>query len=453
MSENTLYSKFKNDVKLQTKNESFQKVLEHNLENYALRYSKEIDDFPNLNAFKEKLKFLRTQSTLNLEKNLLQFETNFKKNGGEVFWADDIEDVYKLLEHITDNNLLKNVIKSKSKVIKEIKLNEFLKSKKTQYANTDFSEYINRLENKKYSQNNTDTLHLSKEDIASLFDEKLENTSDIINFIRKEIRKSFLSSEIGISGADFLIADSGSVVLIENEGNLSLLSSCSKTHIIIADINKVLYSFSHLSTILPLFSVYKTGQKFSAYHHLISGPKQEEEIDGPERTIVILLNNNRNKLLIDKHLRYSLNCINCDACSHHSLTYKIIGSRAYNSEYTGVIGSIITPHLKDEKNYFHLSFANNLCEKSMNICPVKIPLKDLLLYNRHLAVKHNKIPKSEIRLIKLLNRILKSRRRMNQGSAAFRNLLFKIVFRKNWSKKRAYPEFPKESFNKKMRGK
>lgn len=456
MSDHTLYKEFKNSTKLQSSNVKLHNTMNKSLANYQAKYNKGIEQFENINAFKEKLQFIRKKSVLNLEKILLQFEANFNKNRGEVFWADNQSEVFQIIKHILGENK-GNIVKSKSMATEEIDLNEFLEKNEIKVTETDLGEYIVQLRNEKPSHITAPALHLSKEEIALLFHEKFElkpeaNAEEITAFVRQLLRKEFIDAEIGISGANFLLADSGSIALTENEGNASLVTSWPKIHIAIAGIDKVISTYSDLSIIWPMLSSHATGQKISVYNHLISGPRQEEEGDGPDKMYVILINNGRDNLLKNKELHQALQCIKCGACSNTCPVYKILSGHSYNSVYNGPIGSVITPHLKSDENFYHLSFASSLCGKCSEICPVKIPLDDLLLYNRSLAVKNEKIPKFEIRAIKLLSRILKSRKRMNMGSSGIRSLAFKMVFQKKWSALRAYPKFPKKNFNKLMKG-
>lgn len=455
MKKNIQYKEFKILTSKQSQNKQLHTTLNKSLNTYYEKYLNGIKQFGNLNAFREKLKYIKSSAIINLDKYILQFEKNFQKNGGVVFWADTEFDVYQIIKHILKDNKVK-AIKSKSMATEEIDLNNFLESNGIIVTETDLGEYIVQLRNEKPSHITAPALHLSKEEIALLFHKKFNmkfeaNAEEIVAFVRDLLRKKFTSSDLGISGANFLLADSGSIALTENEGNASLVTSWPKIHIVIAGIDKIIPSYKDLSIFWPVLSSHATGQKISVYNHIISGPRQEKEKDGPEKMYVILLNNGRDNLLKDKKLRESLNCIKCGACSNICPVYKIISGHSYGSVYNGPIGSIITPHLKESENYYHLSFACTLCGKCTEICPVKIPLDELLLYNRELAVKNEKISKAEVRAIKLLYHFLKSRKRMNMGSAGVRNLAFKIVFRKKWGAYRANPKFAKESFNKKMK--
>ncbi|MBN2728453.1 MAG: lactate utilization protein [Bacteroidales bacterium] len=452
MSENILYKEFKSTLGAQSQNKKLHQTLNKSLENYHQKYLNGINQFENISSFKEKLQIIRSKSILQMEKYLLQFEGNFKKNGGELFWADDANDVFNLIQHIIGDNI-KSVVKSKSMATEEIDFNAFLENQNIKVTETDLGEYIVQLRGEKPSHITAPALHLSKDDITLLFHEKFESSPDasaeeITAFVRKLLRREFTEAELGVSGANFLVADSGSICITENEGNASLTTAWPNIHIVLAGIEKIIPSFTDLGYLWPVLSSHATGQKISVYNHMISGPRQEEEGDGPEKMYVILLNNGRDNLLINKELRQSLHCIKCGACSNICPVYKIISGHSYNSVYNGPIGSVTTPHLRTDANFFHLSFASSLCGKCTEICPVNIPIDDLLLYNRSLAVEKEKMPKSEIRAIKLLSRILKSRKRMNMGSSSIRSLAFKIVFRKKWGVLRAYPDFPKTNFNK-----
>ena len=201
------------------------------------------------------------------------------------------------------------------------------------------------------------------------------------------LRQKYVQAEIGITGANFIIADTGSIAVTENEGNARLSCAFPKTHIAIVGIEKVIPSINDLGLFWPLLATYGTGQKITVYNSIVSGPKQEGEKDGPDDMYIILLDNGRTNILANEKTRESLYCIRCGACLNACPVYKNIGGHAYGTTYSGPIGSVITPHLKGIDEYKHLSYASSLCGNCTEVCAVKINLHELLLENRKESVE------------------------------------------------------------------
>jgi len=199
---------------------------------------------------------------------------------------------------------------------------------------------------------------------------------------RRYLREKYLKADLGITGANFLVADDGAIVIVENEGNARLTMACPPVHVVVAGLEKVLPRLGDLDLFLPLLATSGTGQQFTAYTSIIRGPRQPGEDDGPQTLYVILLDQGRSRLYRKPMLRDSLRCIRCGACLNACPVYKTIGGHAYNTAYQGPIGAVITPHLQSLKEWKHLSFASTLCGACSEVCPVKIPLHDMLLYNR-----------------------------------------------------------------------
>lgn len=301
-------------------------------------------------------------------------------------------------------------------------------------------------------------MHLSKEDIAELFHKKFktpENSSpeEITSFVRKILRKKFTEADVGITGANFLISDIGAVGLTENEGNGVMSMSFPKVHIAIAGIEKLIPSIEDLDLFWPLLSSHGTGQNITVYNSIISGPKQNDEIDGPEEMYVILLDNNRTELLKKEKQRKALSCIRCGACLNNCPVYKNIGGHAYNTTYSGPIGSVISPYINGMEDFKHLSFASSLCGKCTENCPVKIPLHQLLLYNRNDSTKESKIKFSEKLMMFGWKKVMLNRSLMDMFGGKFKNAFIKTFFKKTWGPRRELPEIQPKSFRKLWREK
>ena len=235
-------------------------------------------------------------------------------------------------------------------------------------------------------------MHKSRHDIAELFHEKFDTPpgSDpnyLTAYVRKKLRQKFTAADVGVTGANFLVADVGGIGLTENEGNGLMAVSFPKVHIVVAGIEKIIPSINDLGLLWPLLATRGTGQQISVYNSLITGPRKENEPDGPEKMYVLLLDNGRSGLYQVDDRYEVLKCIRCGACLNVCPIYKNIGGYTYNATYSGPIGSVITPFYKGEKEFNHLSSACSVCGKCTEVCPVKIPLHNLLLRNRRDAVE------------------------------------------------------------------
>jgi L-lactate dehydrogenase complex protein LldF len=340
---------------------------------------------------REYAKNIKWQAIEKLDVMLEQFENNISAHGAKVIWAETAEDALQEIEKICKAKNCKTLVKSKSMVTEEIHLNKFLAKHGIESIETDLGEYIQQLDEEPPYHIVTPAMHKSKEDVAKLFAEKLNvpdglSPQQLTLVARERLRKKYVEAEVGITGANFLIADTGSISVTENEGNARLSSAFPKTHIVITGIEKILPSINDLHLFLPLLATFGTGQRVTVYNTIISGPKQKNESDGPEEMYVILLDNGRTNLLANPKTREALYCIRCGACLNACPVYKNIGGHSYDTTYSGPIGSVITPHLKNLKTYKHLSYASSLCGNCTEVCPVRINLHELLLENRYESV-------------------------------------------------------------------
>ena len=336
-------------------------------------------------------------------------------------------------------------------VTEEIHLNKFLEENNIESLETDLGEYIQQLDNEPPYHIVTPAMHKSKEDIARLFHEKLNTAPDLspaeLTLIaRQKMRAKYLQAEIGITGANFIIADTGSIAITENEGNGRLCSSFPKTHIVITGIEKVIPSMTDLALFWPLLATFGTGQRVTSYNSIVSGPKQPGEYDGPDEMYVILLDNGRTNMLANPKLRESLYCIRCGACLNACPVYKNIGGHSYGTTYSGPIGAVITPHLKGLNDWKHLSYASSLCGNCTEVCAVKINLHEILLENRHEAVQQGAAGWMEKLAWKGWKKASLERKWMNMGNSKIKNWFINRVFR-GWNRQRADLHFPEKSFN------
>ena len=316
---------------------------------------------------------------------------------------------------------------------------------------TDLGEYIQQLDGEAPYHIVTPAMHKSKEDVAKLFAEKLGtppnlSPQELTLVARNILRKKYVEAEVGVTGANFIIADTGSVAVTENEGNARLSCSFPKTHIVVVGIEKLIPSLTDLSLFWPLLSTFGTGQKVTVYNTIISGPRQEGETDGPEEMYVILLDNGRTNILQNPKQRESLYCIRCGACLNACPVYKNIGGHSYGATYSGPIGSVITPHLQGMESFKHLSYASSLCGNCTEVCAVKINLHELLLDNRAESVNEGLSPMSERIAWKAWKMANMRRGIMNMASGKFKNKVVNKVFTA-WTKNHGDLHFSDKSFN------
>lgn len=427
------------------------KKINFNIGKYNAVVPKGKEQFTDLNRVKELAKNKRWEAIEHLDIYLNQFEEQITKRGAKVFWAEDSEQALKFIGEICEQKNCKSVVKSKSMVTEEIHLNNYLASIGIESVETDLGEYIQQLDGEAPYHIVTPAMHKSKEDVAKLFADKLGvpgglSPEELTQVARKNLREKYADAEVGVTGANFILADIGGIAVTENEGNGRLSCSMPKTHIVIVGIEKVLPSVNDLALFWPLLSTFGTGQKVTVYNSIISGPRQVNETDGPEDMYVILLDNGRTNLLANPKSREALYCIRCGACLNACPVYKNIGGHAYETTYSGPIGSVITPHLSGMEEYKHLSYASSLCGNCTEVCPVRINLHELLLDNRHEAVKQGSSSLMERISWKAWKTASLNRSMMNMGNGALKNKVVNTIF-KGWTRNRAKLDFSPKTFN------
>jgi L-lactate dehydrogenase complex protein LldF len=276
-------------------------------------------------------------------------------------------------------------------VTEEIHLSPALEKAGIKVWETDFGEFIVQLRNEPPYHIVTPCMHLSRSQIAQLFREKLEpkiesdDPAYLMTVARRKLREAFFSAEMGISGANFLVADAGVIAISTNEGNGRLCTSIPRIHVVVTGIEKVIPRLEDLAILWPVLATSGTGQGITTYSTLIGGPRQPGEPDGPEEFHVVLVDNGRSRLLADPEQREVLHCIRCGACLNICPVFRHIGGHTYGTTYPGPIGSVLTPHLAGLAEFKHLSYASSLCGACTSVCPVKIDLHRHLLQNRRNA--------------------------------------------------------------------
>src|ERR1700712_5432646 len=434
------------------------RIINYNIGKYDAAFSRGLSKLINLENNKRKGHVLKWKVMENLDKFLPEFEANFQKRGGKVIWANDAAEANREILNIIKKAGGKTVVKSKSMVTEEIELNEFLEHNHIESLETDLGEYIVQLLGQKPYHIVTPAMHLSKEDIAKLFNERFGTPLDatpeqLTQKARELLREKYVRADAGITGANFLIADTGSIAISENEGNARLTTTFPKIHIAIVGIEKIIPSMADLDLFWPMLATHGTGQNLTVYNTILSGPRQANETDGPEEMYVILLDNGRTNLLAQKEQREGLYCIRCGACLNVCPVYQNIGGHTYNTTYSGPIGSIITPHTDGMAEFKHLSYASSLCGRGTEVCRVKIDIHKMLLLNRRDAVTSGLVTTKERWGWAIWKKGMLKRSLTDFFGGKMKNRLLKTFFKSTWGHLKAMPHVADKSFSKQWQDK
>jgi L-lactate dehydrogenase complex protein LldF len=341
---------------------------------------KMVAELPGYQDLRQRAHDLKKHTLDHLDFYLEELERNVLKNGGKVVWANTGKEACDFILNLARDRGVKLVVKSKSMTTEEIHLNEHLDAAGIQTVETDLGEYIIQLAGEKPFHIIAPAVHKTREQIAEVLHADAASTPEQLTAIaRAALRENFLDAGIGITGANFLVADSGAVVVVENEGNARLSSSAPRIHIAIGGIEKVIPRAQDLAVFLKLLARSATGQALSVYTSFLSGPRRSGEPDGPEEFYLILLDNGRTRVLADPEKRESLYCIRCGACLNTCPVYRKIGGYSYPWVYSGPIGKILTPQFLGSEHAPWLPFASSLCGACAEVCPVKIDIPRILL--------------------------------------------------------------------------
>ncbi len=346
---------------------------------------------------------IRRYSLAHLPRLLEQLEAKLTANGIQVHWAQTPDEANAIALAIAQRVKARSVIKGKSMVSEEVEFNHAMQAAGIEAIESDMGEYIVQLAGEKPSHIIMPAIHKTKQDIARLFAKELpgvaytEDVDALIQIGRRVLRHKFAEADIGLSGVNFAVVETGTLCLVENEGNGRMCTTVPRVHIAITGIEKVVEKLEHVPPLYSLLSRSATGQAVTTYFNLISGPRKPGEKDGPEEVHLILLDNGRTQAYADEELRATLQCIRCGACMNHCPVYARIGGHAYGTTYPGPIGAIISPHLLGLESTYPLAFASTLCGACGEVCPVRIPIPDILVRLRNEAQARPDTEESNLR--------------------------------------------------------
>ena len=390
-----------------------------------------LEDAENLRdiARNTKMKILH-----NLEDNLLKFEKSLQKNGSHVHWAKDAEEANNVVIEIAQKQAVKKIVKSKSMLSEEIHLNTALIKAGLQVVETDLGEYIVQLAGDKPSHIIAPIIHMTREDVGNLMHDRLsvpfsDEPEVLTRIARRKLRQEFLDADMGITGANFGVVETGSICLVTNEGNARMVTTLPKIHVVLIGIEKLVATFEDLNRFLKLLARSATGQKLSVYTSIIQGPGKGTET-GPEEVHVVLVDNGRSGML-GGDLAESLACIRCGACLNVCPIYKNIGGHAYGDTYAGPIGSIITPGLRGLAQWHELPAASTLCGACKEVCPVRIDIPKMLLKLRQDTPPKVKASISLRMAIKCFA-VIAGIPKVYKGFTAFGSRLLRFLGSKSW---------------------
>jgi L-lactate dehydrogenase complex protein LldF len=344
---------------------------------------------------------IRQHTLENLDYYLMQLSENVAKRGGHVFFAQTAEEANNYIRDVVIRKKAKKIVKSKSMVTEEINLNPVLEAAGCEVIETDLGEYILQVDDHDPpSHIVAPALHKNKEQIRDVFREKLgykqtEKPEELALHARKTLRREYLTADIGITGCNFAIAESGSITLVTNEGNADLVTALPKTQITVMGMERIVPTFEEMEVLVSLLTRSAVGQKLTSYITVLTGPRDEGDVDGPEEFHLVIVDNGRSNIL-GTEFQPVLQCIRCAACVNVCPVYRHIGGHSYGSIYSGPIGAVLSPLLGGYDDYKELPYASSLCAACTEACPVKIPLHELLLKHRQVIVeREGKAPISE----------------------------------------------------------
>ncbi len=381
---------FKADAVAITHDLRHRKLIQTAIGKYEVVRDKARSAFQDWQSARQAAAETKWEAVNHLDKYLVQLAETLESRGTKVHWASTGAQAREIVLSILREKKARSIIKSKSMTSEEIHLNDALEQAGFEVVESDLGEFIVQLRREPPYHIVFPAMHLTRGEIAELFKRKLgdcptDNPEDLTMIARRVLRQKYITADVGFTGANFAIAETGMISITENEGNSRLTSAMPKVMVTLIGIEKVLPRLDDLALFLPMLATIGAGQPLTCYNTFYGGPRQPGEPDGPEEYHVILLDNNRTSLLADPEQRDALHCIRCGGCLNVCPIFRNIGGPTYGTTYSGPIGSVITPHLRGLQEWKHLSYASSLCGACTAICPVKINLHHHLLQNRRNA--------------------------------------------------------------------
>lgn len=354
-------------------------------------------EMPELDVIRDRARAIRIHALANLDRLLGLFADRVAEAGGHVHWAGDAEEANELVAGILERSGAMLAVKGKSMVSEEIELNAALSQRGVEVVETDLGEFIAQLADDTPSHIIAPVLHMTREDVGRLFAEKLgvpytDDPFALNDIARRRLREIFLRADAGISGVNMAVAESGSVILVTNEGNGRLTTTAPRVHIALMGMERIVSRWEDAAVILETLARSATGQRLSVYTNVITGPRKEHDPDGPDELHVVILDNGRSRILAGETAEI-LACIRCGACLNICPVFRTSGGHAYGTVYSGPVGSVVTPGLHGMEPWWELPYASTLCGACQEVCPVRIEIPRMLVALRRQAADEGRLPR------------------------------------------------------------
>lgn len=410
--------------------------------------------YSNIELEKSRAFNIRNKAFKNYDKLLVDFETNVVDNKGKVLWALDIDEAKQMIYNILNNEKVKNIVKTKSVVAEEIGLMPYLEMKKFNVTETDTGEFICYQFDERPSDPVHAAAHKKREEIAEVYSDKFGvkddlNAKQLMTVTRKVLNDSYLKADAAITGADFIIADTGDIILSENDGNILKTISNSRIHIVLVGIDNLIPSIDDINILLPLSSIYEaTKIKAKSYYTILSKPAKNS--DKQQKLFVILVDNFRSQLMEHEAQRQVLTCIGCGACHNVCPVFNTIGGHVYDNAVPGPVGVVLSI-AGDYEEAAHLATLCTTCRQCEEYCPMSIKISDLILRNRVDILKEDKSLLAERNVYNFIMKKVESRKDMDKSNDFFSRMEFKQLLKKTWGVHREIPRFAEKSFSKMWR--
>lgn len=406
--------------------------------------------YANIELEKSRAFNIRNKAFKYYDKLLVDFETNCISNGCLVRWARDAEEAKQMIYNILSDEKTKNVVKTKSNLAEEIGLMPYLEMKKVDVTETDTGDFICYQDNERPSDPNHSAAHKTKAEIANTFSEKFGVNNDLsakqlMTVTRKVLNDKYLNANAAITGADFIVADTGNIVISEDEGNVLKSMANTKIHIVLVGIDKLIPSIEDISVLLPLSSLYEvTKIKVKTYFTIINGPAKDEFVN--QKVYVVLVDNNRSKMLEKEQQRRIMTCIECGACHSVCPIFNTIGGHVYDNSYPGPVG-VIRSIVNGYEESAHLATLCTSCHRCEHYCPMNINISDLILRNRVDIAKEDSSLLGEKRVLNFIMKRVENRKDMDKTKEFINRLELKQLIKKTWGVHRELPVFAEQSFS------
>ena len=406
--------------------------------------------YTNIDLEKSRAFNIRNKAFKYYDKYLVDFETNVINNGGIVRWARDAEEAKYMIYNILSDEKAKNVVKTKSLLAEEIGLMPFLEMKKVNITETDTGDFICYQFDERPSEQKHSAAHKSKDEIAEIYSEKFGvkdnlNTKQLMTVTRKVLSDKYLNADTAITGADYFVADTGDIIISENEGNVLKSIANTNLHIILVGIDKLIPSIDDINVLLPLSSLYEvTKVKAKSYYSILSKPAKNNNKN--QKVYVVLVDNNRTKLLEKEQQRRIMTCIECGACYSVCPVFNTIGGHVYDNAFPGPVG-VIQSISDDYESSAHLATLCTTCHQCEQYCPMKIKISDLILRNRIEITKENPSLLGEKRVFNFILKRVSNRKDMDKTKEFLNRMELKQMIKKTWGIHREIPTFAEKSFS------